>query len=69
MVTALLKAGADPALKDNDGLMAREHAEQNQHPTTAELLKPPPPKAAKASARAGPKAPRAPKPASKPPSD
>lgn len=69
VVTALLKAGADPALKDNDGRLARELAEANEHPATAELLKPPPPKAAKASAKAGSKAPRAPKPVSKPTSD
>jgi uncharacterized protein len=69
VVTALLKAGADPALKDNDGRLARELAEANEHPATAELLKPPPPKAAKASAKAGSNAPRAPKPVSKPKSD
>ncbi len=63
VVTTLLKAGANPALKDNDGRLAKELAEANEHPATAELLKPPPPKPA-AAAKAAPKA-RA-KPAAKP---
>jgi ankyrin repeat protein len=66
VVSALLKAGADPTLKDNDGSLARQLAEQNQHPSTAELLKAQPPKPA--PTRAAPKAPRA-KPAPKPPAD
>jgi hypothetical protein len=42
VVTALLAAGADRTAKDNDGQTAQQLAEQSQHPSTAELLKPPP---------------------------
>ena len=69
VVSALLKAGADRSLKDNEGHLASQLAEQNQHPSTAELLKAPPPTPVPVKAAPKARAKPAAKPAAKPPGD
>jgi ankyrin repeat protein len=66
VVTALLVAGADITLKDNDGETAQRLAELSQHPSTAELLKPRPAPAPRKPATRNPHAKPAPRPTPKP---
>jgi hypothetical protein len=65
----LLKAGADRSLKDNEGHLASQLAEENQHPSTAALLKAPPPTPVPVKAAPKARAKPAAKPAAKPPAD